>query len=71
MEFRYPGAEQVLEHLLKSGAGTAFHEAIAPSQRDGLTREFVRLLAARHRGQAQIAVVHEYIAGIARTRPQR
>jgi protein-L-isoaspartate O-methyltransferase len=64
--FRYPSADDVLEHLLKSGAGTAFYEAIDPSRRDGLTQEFLAILAARHAGRPEFEVVHEYVACIAR-----
>ncbi len=67
--FRYPDARGVLEHLLKSGAGTAFHEAIDPSRRDDLTREFLRRLAERNAGRRGFEVVHDYVAAIARTRP--
>ena len=46
--FRYGSPEQVLEHLLKSGAGTAFHDAIDPARRPALTERFLQILAARH-----------------------
>ncbi|MGE5358954.1 MAG: methyltransferase domain-containing protein [Bacteroidales bacterium] len=59
-------AKAVLEHLLKSGAGTAFHDAIDERRRDELTREFVRLLEARRGGRARFDVVHEYVACVAR-----
>jgi hypothetical protein len=64
--FHYPGAEGVLEHLLKSGAGTAFYDAIEPERRASLTEEFVGLLAERRRCPADYEVSHEYIACIAR-----
>ena len=47
--FRYRSPEEVLEHLLKSGAGTAFYDAIDLARREALTREFLDLLAAGHR----------------------
>ena len=59
------GAEGVLEHLLKSGAGTAFHDAVDPARRDGLQAEFLRRLADRHPSAADYEVSHEFIACVA------
>jgi MoaA/NifB/PqqE/SkfB family radical SAM enzyme/SAM-dependent methyltransferase len=59
-------AADVLEHLLKSGAGTAFHDAIDPRHRDRLTGEFLRLLESRRGDRSRFDVVHEYVACIAR-----
>ena len=64
--FRYGSPEAVLEHLLKSGAGTAYHEAIDPARRVGLEREFLETLRERHRHSGEYHVVHDYVAGIAR-----
>ena len=64
--FHYPSAEGVLEHLLKSGAGTAFYDAIEPERRTALTEDFVGLLAERCRCPTDHEVSHEYIACIAR-----
>ncbi len=65
--FRYDSPAGVLEHLLKSGAGTAFYDAIDPIRRPGLTDEFLSLLAARHPAdRAGYEVCHDYIACIAR-----
>jgi MoaA/NifB/PqqE/SkfB family radical SAM enzyme/SAM-dependent methyltransferase len=66
--FRYPTPEAVLEHLLKSGAGTAFHDAVVPERREAMTAEFIRLLAERHRSPGHYEVPHEYLACIARKR---
>ena len=60
--FEYPTADEVLEHLLKSGAGTAFYDAIDLSHRDELTAEFLTRLAENHRDRDTIPVVHDYIA---------
>lgn len=60
--FRYDSAESVLEHLLKSGAGTAFYEAIDPARRDEFTAKFLGMLAARHAGLTEYEVAHEFIA---------
>jgi hypothetical protein len=64
--FRYQSAEEVLDHLLKSGAGTAFHDAIAADRRDRLTQEFLDLLAVRRQRSDGYQVSHEYVACIAR-----
>lgn len=64
--FRYDSPEAVLEHLLKSGAGTAFYDAINPDRRDALTAEFLRALAARHADTPEYEVAHEFIACTAR-----
>ena len=63
--FRYDTAAEVLKHLLKSGAGTAFYEAIDPARRDGLTREFLEQLTARQAGGLPFEVLHDYVACIA------
>jgi hypothetical protein len=65
--FTYNSAEQVLEHLLKSGAGTAFYDAIDPVRRPALTRRFLQKLAQRREpGATGFAVRHEYVACVAR-----
>jgi len=56
--FRYGSAESVLEHLLKSGAGTAFYDAIDRKRRRELEREFLERLAERHPSQAEFEVVY-------------
>ena len=66
--FRYDSPEAVLDHLLKSGAGTAFYDAIDPERRAALTDEFLRLLAERRRQPTHYEVRHDYIACIA-TKP--
>jgi MoaA/NifB/PqqE/SkfB family radical SAM enzyme/SAM-dependent methyltransferase len=63
--FCYDSAQAVLEHLLKSGAGTVFYEAIDPERRDALTAEFLRLLAERN-GLGRFEVRHEYLGCVAR-----
>jgi len=63
--FTYGSAEQVLEHLLKSGAGTAFHDAIDPKKRTALERRFLEILSQRHGNRPPYEVVHDYVACIA------
>jgi len=64
--FRYVTAEEVLEHLLKSGAGTAFYDAVDPGRRDALAGEFLRILSDRRGHSGDYDVVHEYVACVAR-----
>ena len=64
--FRYPTAEQVLDHLLKSGAGTVFYEAVDPSARGELTQEFLGLLREQRDSEDGFVVRHDYVACMAR-----
>ncbi|MFH0952918.1 MAG: radical SAM protein [Verrucomicrobiota bacterium] len=64
--FHYGTAEQVLEHLLKSGAGTVFYEAVIPARRNELTQEFLRLLRDQRDSAEGFAVRHDYVACVAR-----
>ena len=64
--FRYDRADQVLEHLLKSGAGTAFHDALDPARRATLTRRFLQRLEQRHARGTPYEVRHEYVTCLAR-----
>jgi len=64
--FRYPTAEQVLDHLLKSGAGTVFYDAVDRSRRDELTREFLNLLREQRDSEDGFVVSHDYVACMAR-----
>jgi len=67
--FRYGTPEQVLEHLLKSGAGTAFHDAIDPARRPALTERFLQMLASRHAPGKGFEVRHEYVACVGNRLP--
>ncbi len=60
--FRYDSPGAVLEHLLKSGAGTAFHDALDPARRDALERRFLEALS----GRTSYPVTHDYVSCIAR-----
>jgi MoaA/NifB/PqqE/SkfB family radical SAM enzyme/ubiquinone/menaquinone biosynthesis C-methylase UbiE len=64
--FQYNTAEAVMEHLLKSGAGTAFYEAVEPAARGPMRKRFIELLAARHARKEGFEVAHDYVACIAR-----
>ena len=63
--FHYDTPEEVLEHLLKSGAGTAFYDAIDPKRREQLKAEFIETIA-RGKPSAGHEVIHDYICCIAR-----
>jgi len=57
-----------LEHLLKSGAGTAYFNAIDPAKRQTLADQFLASFAARRQPSQKYDVIHDYIACIARKR---
>ncbi len=62
--FRYDTSEKVLEHLLKSGAGTAYYDALDPKRRDELQGRFIETLA-RKNPAAGYEVIHDYICCVA------
>jgi MoaA/NifB/PqqE/SkfB family radical SAM enzyme/ubiquinone/menaquinone biosynthesis C-methylase UbiE len=64
--FRYDSPEGVLEHLLKSGAGTAFYEAIDPNRRKALEEQFLKRLATPKGPTKEYEVIHDYVSCIAR-----
>lgn len=63
--FRYDSPEAVLEHLLKSGAGTAFYDALDPAHRPALKAEFLRRLAKQNAPNRTYEVIHDYVSCIA------
>lgn len=63
--FQYESPDVVLEHLLKSGAGTAYYEAVDVKYRDALMEEFKLKLAAKHRSKGNYKVIHDYLGCIA------
>jgi len=65
--FGYDTPDEVLEHLLKSGAGTAYYDAVDPARRKGLEEEFVKMLARRRKSESGYDVIHDYICCIATT----
>lgn len=64
--FHYGSPEDVLEHLLKSGAGTAFYDAVVPARRQDLEQRFLDTLRAQHGDNGTYDVVHDYFSCIAR-----
>lgn len=64
--FRYDRPEEVLEHLMKSGAGTVYYDAVDPVKRKSFEEEFLTSLVHRHKAPAKYEVAHDYISCIAR-----
>jgi MoaA/NifB/PqqE/SkfB family radical SAM enzyme/ubiquinone/menaquinone biosynthesis C-methylase UbiE len=64
--FNYSTPEEVLEHLLKSGAGTAYYEAVDPARRESLETMFLKNLACRRKHQEGYKVIHDYISCVAK-----
>lgn len=62
--------DDVLAHLLRSGAGTAFYDALEPDSRRHMEERFKNELAKRAR-RGTYNVVHNYIACIARLDAER
>ncbi|MFA6315909.1 MAG: radical SAM protein [Elusimicrobiota bacterium] len=63
--FRYPTPQAVLDHLLKSGAGTAFYNAVRPDRRKAATQEFLKRLEADNAGKPAYEVRHDFVACVA------
>lgn len=62
--FRYGSAEAVMDHLLKSGAGTIFYEAIELGKREALRARFLEELRRINKSEA-FEVRHDYVGCIA------
>lgn len=63
--FRYEGACEALEHLKKSGAGTAYYEAVDPARRDFLEAQFLKKLVERRHQKKGYEIIHNYITCVA------
>lgn len=63
--FSLDSADAALRHLLRSGAGTVFYEAVLPERRATLSRRFVERLQAANAGQPRFDVVHRWLACVA------
>ena len=66
--FRCRTAQAAMGHLLKSGAGTAFFNAVDGARREGVSRQFVRELAARSANRGNCDVTHDYLSCVCRKR---
>jgi hypothetical protein len=64
--FRYDRPEEALEHLLKSGAGTVYYDALEASKKKSFEEEFIKNLVDRHKANTRYEVVHDYISCIAK-----
>lgn len=63
--FRCQSPDDVLAHLLRSGAGTAFYDALEPDSRQHMEERFKNELTRRARN-GTYDVVHDYMTCIAR-----
>lgn len=64
--FRCGSPEGVLEHLVKSGAGTAFYDALRPDRRQEMEDRFKRALARGRSPKGTYDVVHDFVLCVAR-----
>jgi ubiquinone/menaquinone biosynthesis C-methylase UbiE len=64
--FQHLNPKEVLEHLLKSGAGTAFYDAVDRCRRKALKQRFIDVLSTRRQNKESYFVVHDYISCIAK-----
>jgi len=64
--FRFGTAREALDHLLESGAGTVFYDAIDAKARDRLMGEFLSILGRQNGRRKTFEVRHDYLACIAR-----
>ncbi len=62
--FHYGSAEEILDHLLKSGAGTVFYEAVEPGKREALRERFLQELRRLNTSEV-FEVRHDYVGCIA------
>jgi SAM-dependent methyltransferase len=58
VNFHYATAKEAFDHLLKSGAGTAFYDALDPDRRPVLEEKFLQRLTGG-------TVTHDYVACLA------
>jgi len=60
--------QDVLDHLLNSGAGTAYFNAIDPKKREVLTNKFLTCLREGRESGKGYEVIHEYMSCVAKKR---
>jgi len=63
--FRCGSPEAVMDHLIGSGAGTAFYDALDPSRRKEMEDRFKGVLACRAGRKGAWNVVHEFVLCVA------
>lgn len=56
---------EVLDHVMKSGAGSTFYHAIRPSERQGLIDKFITRIEAHYATSNGIPIMHRYAMGTA------
>lgn len=64
--FRCVSPEDVMEHLIGSGAGTAFYDALDPRRRGEMEERFKKTLSRRTGRKGTFDVAHEYVLCVAR-----
>ncbi|HBT60862.1 MAG TPA: hypothetical protein DEB40_03855 [Elusimicrobia bacterium] len=63
--FTCSSPHDVLEHLLKSGAGTAYHNAVKPEHREQARNRFLELLQLGNTRRDRYEVRHDFFACVA------
>lgn len=61
----------VLDHLLRSGAGTAYFNAVDSERRDALTDQYLASLGERKKAGEGHEVIHEYVSCVVGKRTSR
>lgn len=56
---------EVLDHVMKSGAGSTFYHAIRPSDRQRLIEQFIKRIEAHYGTSNGIPILHRYAVGTA------
>jgi hypothetical protein len=56
---------EVLDHVMKSGAGSTFYHAIRPSERQRLIGQFIRRIEEHYGTSNGIPILHRYAVGTA------
>lgn len=69
--FTYTSPGGVLEHLLRSGAGTAFYDAIDPARQSEMEERFKALLVEKNKPKRNFPVVHDYVLCVAAKRGRK
>jgi len=66
LDFAFDFGREALEHLMLSGAGTAYYDAVDPAKREELKKRFVQIAGSRRGADGRCHVVHEYLSCVAR-----
>ena len=58
--------QEVLDHVMKSGAGTTFYYSLRPDVREQMADRFIAKIESRYRDADRIRIGHDYVDVIAR-----